>query len=228
MSKELFDLHQYTLPRAKYGESGIIKRLADLAGIEEGVSLDFGCIDGYYEGHGDSNTRYLAEFGWRVVLWNPGPAHGICHSEYVTAENINDLLDKYLIPDDLDVLSIDIDGNDFWVWKAMRCRPKIFVIEFNPTLGYEEMKTIPYNPFFTQDATDYVGCSFALIKRFTEERGYRLVTISQGANAIFLRNDIRPDLETPPLPNPPFDVNPWWSKGKDPHNRPWIYPYASL
>lgn len=228
MSQDLSNLDSYTLPRAKYGDSGIIKRLLDLVDAETYVSLDFGCVDGYLDGHGDSNTRYLSEFGFHTVLWNDCPPIGrMDFREFVTAENVNDLMLYYQVPNNLDVLSIDVDGNDFWIWKAMDAFPRVLVIEFNGSLGMEVEKTIPYDPDFRYSDGDWHGASYALLKRYTEqERGYRLVHVSKYGNMIFLRNDLRPDLETPYIP--PFTP---WSHARPPYSpvgaphRQWTFPY---
>ena len=85
-----------------------------------------------------------------------------CHGRrlvLITAENITQLFDKYHVPYDLDLLSIDIDYNDFYVWKALdeKYQPAVVVIEYNATHFPSEDKVAKYHPYFAGDGTNYYG-----------------------------------------------------------------------
>ncbi len=79
------------------------------------------------------------------------------HKEFITAENINDLFKKYSVPTDFDLLSMDLDYNDFNIWLALEIRPRVVVIEFKPTHLAAEEKVVLYNPVYMWDQTNYYG-----------------------------------------------------------------------
>jgi len=108
----------------------------------------------------------------------------------VTAENI----EQYTVnlPEEIDILSIDVDGNDYWVWKAMkRLSPRVVVIEYNAALGKDASITMPYDPDFEWHGGAYYGASLKALEKLGKEKGYRLIGCdSFGVNAFFLRDDI--------------------------------------
>ena len=84
------------------------------------------------------------------------------HKEYITLDNILELCDKYTIPKEFDLLSIDIDGNDWYIWKEMceeRCRPRVVIIEYNATFPPPEDKIVEYKENFNYDLTIYHSAS---------------------------------------------------------------------
>lgn len=108
---------------------------------------------------------------------------------WVRRSNINPLLAHYDVPWDFDLFSLDIDGNDYWVWKEMLYQPRIVVIEYNPHLLIDESKTITYWDSFNWRGDRYYGASLKALNKLAVEKGYTLV----GAychNAFFIRNDI--------------------------------------
>lgn len=112
--------------------------------------------------------------------------------EFITAENINQLLQKYRVPREFDLLSIDIDSNDYWVWKAIdNYSPRVVVIEYNSCIPPNESKTIKYDPNARWDGTDYFGASLLALAKLGKSKGYSLVYCeSSGVNAFFVRNDL--------------------------------------
>jgi hypothetical protein len=115
---------------------------------------------------------------------NARPSIGL-HLEYVTAENVNDVLASHSVPDEFDVLSIDIDGNDYWVWKAMSYQPRIVVIEWNCSISPFKALTIPYSPNFAWDSTCYYGASILALTRLGERKGMVLVAADKRATNLF-------------------------------------------
>lgn len=111
---------------------------------------------------------------------------------FVTAENIQPMLDQLPLPEDVDLLSIDIDGNDYWVWKAIRkLRPRVVIIEYNPARGWRSPWIMPYNPGHIWDGSNYYGASLGALTRLGIEKGYCLVGCdANGVNAFFVRADI--------------------------------------
>ncbi|MHB1424575.1 MAG: hypothetical protein ACYC3I_15500 [Gemmataceae bacterium] len=125
---------------------------------------------------------------------------------WVTAENVNDLVSNHRFSGDIDLLSLDMDGMDFWVWKALTCiRPRVVVLEINARWGPHKSVTLPYQPDFRLDWDRHPWCQGASLSAFVKlgrQRGYRLVgTHRLGVNAVFLRSDIGADLfpEVTPL-----------------------------
>ena len=96
--------------------------------------------------------------------------------EKVDASNINFLLAKYSVPREFDLLSIDIDSNDYYVWKALEgYSPRIVVIEYNASFPPTESKTIKYDPNFVWDGTNYYGASLLALKKLGQSKGYILI-----------------------------------------------------
>lgn len=104
----------------------------------------------------------------------------------------------YAASNDLGVLSIDVDGNDYWfLQKLITLRPALIIAEFNVTLGQRPV-TVPYDPLFDRwlkhESGEYYGASIVAIDHLCRSNGYSLVAISRnGVNAFFLRNDLLPD-----------------------------------
>lgn len=120
---------------------------------------------------------------------------------WITAENVNRLLREADATGEVDLFSLDIDGNDYWIWKAIdQIRPRFCVFETHNIIPSELSLTIRYEPDFCcwnkPDALkDYRGVSLRAMVRLSQEKGYRLIGAHRyGFNAFFLRNDIAPEL----------------------------------
>jgi hypothetical protein len=173
------------------GEDGILQAIFTRVGTTNRYFVEFGARDGT-----QCNTRYLADHhGWRGLLLDDhyeNPARAL-HREFVTAENINSLFTKYDVPTEFDLLSIDIDGNDLWVWNSIeaRWRPRVLVIEYNSSTGPSASLTIPYDEQFCWDGTTYFGSSLQALCALAEHRGYALIACdSRGVNAFFVHADL--------------------------------------
>ena len=122
----------------------------------------------------------------------------------VTRENINDLVSGSGFGGDVDLLSIDIDGIDYWVWEHLSaCRPRVVIVEYNPFFGTDRAIAIPYDPQFNRHRFDvpraaYYGASLPAFVKLGARKGYRLALLEpRGVNAFFVREDIADGL--PPL-----------------------------
>jgi hypothetical protein len=115
---------------------------------------------------------------------------------WVTAENVNDLITAAGVGGDIDLLALDIDGMDYWVWKAIQCiRPRVVVCETHNIIDAGDALTVPYDPAFVITTPDYHSASLAAMTKLAEEKGYRLVgTHRYGFNAFFVLNDIAKDV----------------------------------
>lgn len=174
------------------GEDGVIAAIFGLLGVTNRFFVEFGCEDAT-----ECNTRYLLENGWTGLLMDGNGVsrnpYATVHREYITAENINDLFRKYQVPESFDLLSIDIDGNDYWVWKAITSRPRVVVIEYNAQVPAEDRKVIPYEPNFRWTGTDYYGASLLALRELAEQKAYSLVYCERaGVNAFFVADECLP------------------------------------
>ena len=184
-------------------EDGIIEEIFNRLGIRQGRFCEIGVENGL-----ECNSLYLIHKGWRGC-WIEGDVNqhqaiqkrfGSILSNgrlqllraFVSAENINTLLNKSeQIKDDVEFLSIDIDGNDIYVLEAINIRPKVICIEYNAKFPPSVSKKPIYNPENRWKGTDYMGASLVAIVETARKKGYALVgTNITGSNAFFVRDDL--------------------------------------
>jgi len=115
---------------------------------------------------------------------------------WITAENVNEVIGKAGASGNIDLLSLDIDGMDYWVWKAIDCiRPRVVVCEAHNVIGPDDALTIPYDPNFTVTTRDFQSASLAAMTSLATQKGYRLVgTNRYGFNAFYILNGVAEDL----------------------------------
>jgi len=208
-------------------EDGIIHAIFSTIGITNKYYVEFGVEDGM-----ECNTRYLFKHkGWTGLLMdgaNENESFNLC-KEFITAENIEELFAKYNVPQNFDLLSIDIDGNDYWVWKAIiHYTPRVVIVEYNACHPWNESKTVPYDATFVWDKTDYYGATLQALVKLGKEKGYTLIaTDSYGVNAFFIQNAIAQKYFR--ITDPKMLYHPAAFKGKknnahpkDPQNRGWV------
>lgn len=177
---------------SQQGEDGIIEKIFKVIGTTSKYYVDFGASDG----HLCSNTKYLREYcGWNGLQMDgrhEDPSINL-FKEYVIAENIVPLLEKYNVPEEFDFLSLDIDYNDFYVWRALsrKFRPRVVCIEYNCVFGPDQDKVIIYDSKGAWDCSDYYGASMLAMYRLGVHLGYTLVyQESNAVNLFFIRNDV--------------------------------------
>jgi len=186
---------------SQFGEDGIIQEVVAILGLDRGS--DRWCIEiGAWDGYRFSNTwNLIVNGGWHGVLIEgdtkrfaelekryAGMARVTTVRAWVDVKGVHSL-DRILLaatklPGDIDLLSIDIDGADWHVWKRLEAyRPKIVVIEFNPS--------IPNDVHFVQaaDCTVHQGSSLAALIALGKEKGYELV-VTTTVNAVFVVADM--------------------------------------
>ena len=178
--------------RSQNGEDGVIEALFECIGETNRYFVEFGVEDAT-----ECNTSALLERGWQGLMMDSSHVskHPLAtiRNEYVYAENINALFQKYSVPDQFDLLSIDIDGNDFWVWREIVVRPRVVVIEYNASYPPHQCRTIVYQPLFQWTGTDYFGASLLALQKLGQRKGYTLVHCERiGANAFFVANEALP------------------------------------
>ena len=193
---------------SQHGEDGLILYIFSKIGVHNHTFIEFGA------GGRSSNTENLiVNFGWSGLLIDADERalsktiercrksgadvsniKTVC--AWITRENINELFLRNGFKGEVDLLSIDIDGNDYWVWEAVEViNPRLVVIEYNASLGWEESITVKYDERFDRFRYHplgwYHGASLKALEKLGERKGYALVACeSSGVNAFFVRNDL--------------------------------------
>jgi hypothetical protein len=139
----------------------------------------------------EANCLHLVRQGWQHVLMDIRGDGDFIKREHVAPDNVNRLFEKYQIPPIFGVLSIDIDGQDYWVWEAISCeyRPALVVIEYNSILPSERSCSVPMNSNWHWDRTQYYGASLLALNKLANTKGYHLV-YANGVNAFFVMDDL--------------------------------------
>ncbi len=187
-------------------EDGIIHAIFDKIGENSRRFVEIGA------GSNGGNSGFLAsECGWSGMMLEANEARlaqlkmrfgarRITYAgDWVTRENLDDLVRDGGCSGEIDLLSNDIDGNDYWIWEALTvCSPRLVIIEYNSLFGPDRAAVVPYDPEFDRHRFAggidgrhiYFGASLQALNRLAEQKGYRLVTTEpRGVNAFFLRND---------------------------------------
>lgn len=180
---------------AQNGEDQIAAGIFAMIGTVNHVAVEFGAGDGWE----NSNTAYFRDHGWSTFLFDIRPDSPIVEQAAITAENINQVFAHAGIPHTFDLLSIDIDGNDLWVWKALDFCPRVVIVEYNPWWGVKKSRAVPYDPARTWDGTVYYGASVAALKRLGKQKGYTLVAATR-SNLVFAPKGLLPPLESDDIP----------------------------
>lgn len=183
-------------------EDGIIDEIFKRIGTKNKIFVEFGVQNGL-----ESNCHFLLFKGWHG-LWIDGDGDCVkkLHeyfeiplaskqltviNEFITADNINELIGGG-ISGEIDLLSIDIDGNDYWIWKSINCiKPRVVVIEYNAKFPPPCEWVMEYDPKYVWDGSDKQGASLKSLELLGYELGYTLVgTNMNGVNAFFVRDDL--------------------------------------
>lgn len=193
---------------SQWGEDGILQYLVRKVAVSRRIFVEFGVQD-----YTEANTRFLMiNDQWSGLILD-GSEHHIASirrdpiywrynlkavQAFVTRENINTLLSDNGITGEIGLLSVDIDGNDYWVWEAITAvNPAIVVVEYNARFGPERAVTVPYDPAFVRDSAHYsciyYGASLAALVGLGRRKGYAFVGSNRAANnAFFVRTDLLP------------------------------------
>jgi len=187
-------------------EDGLIAEILKRIGDVPKTFIEFGVENGL-----ECNTLRLLLEGWSG-LWLEGDANFVAQIKsnlahyvtpgtlkvghaFVTTENVNDLFARHGLSGEIGLLSVDIDGNDIWVWEAVSVvKPAIFVCEYNATWAPPLSIAQPADPSIHWRGTNYFGCSLEALTKISAKKGYSLVGCNfSGANAFFVRNDLLGD-----------------------------------
>jgi len=188
------NLQTLDLSQNKYSQTGeevIIKYIFEKIGITNKYLVDIGAGDGIML----SNSKLLIDEGWTGTLIDgDNKGNDKVKKEFVTRENIMSLFYKYDVPKNFDLLSIDVDGNDFYVLEEIlkHCNPRLIVSEFNPAI--EDKKVIKYNPDHRWNNDTYYGYSFEAGKELAGKYGYVIIYNHKNLNLFYLRKDLCDDI----------------------------------
>lgn len=196
---------------SQWGDDGIIQYLVHKMGIKNKTFIEFGVQD-YLE----SNTRFLLlNNNWKGLIIDSSEQYmnsvkedamywrhdltAVC--AFITVENIDSLFANNEFKDNIGILSIDIDGNDYWVWeKITSVDSDIVIVEYNSLFGCKHAVTVPYNPSFIRQEAHYSylywGCSLKALYNLALTKGYIFVGCnSNGTNAYFIKKEKAKELK---------------------------------
>lgn len=183
------------------GEDGVIAEIFRRIGPTNRWFVEFGTENG-----SEGNAVFLADvLGWSGMFIEGSSTHfpslerryqnrdGVTTlSAWVTPENVNRLFLEAEVPESFDLLSIDIDGNDYWVWEALTvCTPRVVIVEYNGLLSTAACLVQPYEPDGGWDGTEFFGASLGALRSLARKKGYALVhTELSGTNAFFVHESL--------------------------------------
>ena len=184
-------------------EDGIMKEIFERIGTVNQTFVEFGVENGL-----ECNTAYLLLKKWSGY-WMESSSKSIrqinrifgnliknkrllVKKAFVTASNIETLFHELGVPKDIDLLSIDIDGNDYWIWKAIEnYNPRVVIVEYNAKFRPGHKWVRKYNPFAVWNEDSYYGASLESLVLLGNEKGYKLVGCDfTGTNSFFVREDL--------------------------------------
>lgn len=203
--------YEYSL-QSQNGEDGILRFLFDEIGFASRHFVEFG-----FGAHQCNSLRLILHENFKGLLMDgsrencdffniAAAKRGIAGVEavctFLDRDNLEPLILEHGAPSEIDLLSLDVDGNDYWFWESLeRISPRVVCIEYNAGIGPSLSWTVPYDPQFERFAKHpsgfFHGASLKALEKLGRRKGYRLVGCdSTGTNAFFLRDDI----EAPNLP----------------------------
>jgi hypothetical protein len=190
---------------SQYGEDGLIQYLIHKIPEIPQSFIEFG-VESYVE----ANTRFLLQHEhWRGLIIDGSESnmdlvkksdlywkHDLqAIASFITKENINRLFRENGFSGEIGLLSIDIDGNDYWVWEAIsEVNPVLVITEYNAHLGNERAISVPYDAAFVRSKAHfshlYFGASLPAFYHLAKKKGYSFVGCNHaGNNAFFVRDD---------------------------------------
>jgi hypothetical protein len=195
-------------------EDGVLLYLFTLIGTrtKRCIELAFGFP------YGANTTNLLCNWGWTGLLIEGNESQARDANEYfsqhpdtclfpptvvnawVTRENINALFAEHDFTGEIDLLSLDVDGMDWWLWRELEVvRPRVVVVEYNDLWGSERAVTVPYRSDFVRHAgtptENHVGASLPAFVKLAHQKGYRLVGSNRyDYNAFFVADGVGEDV----------------------------------
>lgn len=191
--------HEYSV-YSQNGEDGILQAIFNEIGTDDKFFVEFGVETGV-----QCNTALLSkQYNWSGLLIEgskeycrtlrenySGLSNVSIRESFITKENIIELFEEENVPSTFDLLSVDIDGNDYWVLKEIlkKYRPSVIICEYNAFYAPPIKWIMKYNSSHIWDGTSYQGASLSSLESLCSANGYSLVcTDRRGVNAFFVKN----------------------------------------
>jgi len=183
---------------SQHGEDGVISEIFSRIGCKNKTFLEIGVGNGR-----ENTTRFLLESGWKGTWIEGYPANVtsakdfmqecikngqlIVVEAFVTAENINEILDNAGVPSHLDYISVDIDHNTSYIWSALNRKSRAACIEYNCAMPGDTPIVVPYDPMASWDGTSWFGASLKTLENIGKAKDMALVGCDlAGVNAYFV------------------------------------------
>ena len=191
---------------SQWGEDGIIDYLVSNISIENKTFIEFG-VEDYKEANTkflllnknwqgliiDSSIKNIKSIKQENIYWKYDLT---AINAFITKDNINKLIEEKKFERKVGLLSIDIDGNDYWIWEAINTiDPSIVIVEYNSRLGNEKKFVVPYNKNFDRKKQHfsmiYYGASLQALAQLGTKKGYTFVCCNKaGNNAFFIKKEL--------------------------------------
>jgi hypothetical protein len=191
-------------PFSQFGEDGVVEKIFEIIKPTQKYVVEFGAYDGV---HNSNSRNLILNHGWGGLqmeghpqraddlkkLYADNPKVTALHA-WIWPGNIEVLFEDNKVPNDFDMLVVDIDSNDYYVWKAIHnYRPKLVMIESNPWFPPGKKAVIEYHPMNYWDRTNYAGASIQSFYDLAKSKGYELVYVMhEGANLFFVDKEYFP------------------------------------
>jgi len=195
---------------AEHGEEGILKHIFEKIGFGKNkFVLDIGA--GHQE-IGSSTVWLRKEYKLNSLLFDCHPRQSMSNiiKDFLTKENILSLLENHNAPNNIDMLNVDIDGNDYWILKEILDSKKysfnLIMVEINPNIPHDKTYVMPYNGGARKHRNINYGAGLAAFDKLLSQYGYKLlhkmntpfkagedIQGPSGRNAIFMNSDLLPD-----------------------------------
>jgi len=190
---------------SQWGDDGIIQWLAHNLDFPNHTFIEFGVSD-----YRESNTRFLMmNSNWSGLVMDGSSLnvakivnagyfwrHDLqARAAFIDSENINNLITSANLAPELGILHIDLDGNDYWIWREITViSPVVVIMEYNAVFGSDRPITVPYDKTFDRTKAHYsnlyFGASLPALRHLAMEKGYSFIGCnSAGNNAYFVRSD---------------------------------------
>lgn len=150
-----------------------------------------------FDGNEQAIARGKAYYAQQTNAWRLRRLPPQLVQAWITAENVNQLIIDHGVEGEIDLFSLDMDGVDYWIWKALDCiQPRVVVVEYNNRWRADQSVTVPYQHDFSADGASvdgagYFGASLLAFTRLAQQKGYRLIGANgPNTNAFFMRQDV--------------------------------------
>jgi len=187
------------------GEDLVLRQIFDTIGDGDKTCVEFGAADGVWL----SNTKLFRDAGWKSWLFDIAPRAPEVIKAAIHPDNVDDVFDQHGVPDVIDLLSIDVDGQDIWILDRLKRKARVVIIEFNPYIPQNEPLATPYPGAFTsmnrrtRQYHPYFGASPSALSVVGKRKGMKVHSIA-GVNLVLSSEIGTDDYEFENAPMVPY------------------------